>query len=254
MIKLTKILKFLEDPKHPCLGLHIRCLSFIGLWHPDTNSTKARIKLTFFYLTIAFFVSQYIKCLIKFDTDSLTLILQYAPFHMGVAKACLFQRNYKRWERLIRFISSEELNEISTKDEKQVGIIRGYIKRSRYVTYFFFTLGFFTNFAIFSEPYQKNQIVENGTNIYLYIFDGYTPFPKEPPGYYFSMFIQTFVGHVMSACVMSWDMLVISIMIFFAGQLRISRLFCKRVVDPNNAQESYRNIAECHRFHVTLVQ
>lgn len=254
MSKLEKILNILEDTRYPCLGPHIRLLSFLGIWHPDTKSTTTRMKLAFFYFTVSFFVSQYIKCLIKFDVDSIKLILQYAPFHMGIVKTCLFQINYKRWERLIKFISDEELHQISNNDEKQDGIISDYIKRSRKVTYFFLVLAFFSNFSIFAEPYQKNQISENGTSVYVYMFDGYTPFAREPPGYYYSMCIQTVVGYMMSAWIVSWDLLVVSIMIFFAGQLRMSGLFCKRAIDLNNSQKSHRNIAECHRFHITLIQ
>lgn len=251
---MKKLLKILEDPNYPCLGPHIRCLRFLGIWHPNIKSIVTRFKFTFFYFTICFFISQYVKCLVNFNIDSLKLILQYAPFHMGVAKTCFFKMNYKRWERLIRFISTEEIHQMSKKNKKQDVIINDYIKRSRKVTYFFFGLAFFSNFSIFTEPYQKNQISENGTNVYTYMFDGYTPFAREPPGYYLSMFIQTLVGNYMTACIVSWDMLVVSIMIFFAGQLRMSRLFCKQAIDLKSSHLSHQNIAECHRFHISLVR
>nr|CUQ99415.1 Olfactory receptor 35 [Manduca sexta] len=253
MVVIEKILSFLEDPRYPSVGPHIRLLSLTGLWHPDLKSPKSRFKIIIFLVTVAFFLSQYVKCIIKFNTDDLKLILQYAPSHMGIIKTCLFQKDYKIWEELIDFISSVELKQISRKDENLDKVMKAYIRRNRRVSYFFWALAFFSNFSIFTEPYQKNNFNVNGTSTYLYIFDGYTPFSREPNGYYFSMCIQTMLGHIVSAYVIAWDTLVVSIMIFFAGQLKITRLYCTRMITANN-EESHRNIAECHRFHTSLVK
>ncbi|KAH9629221.1 hypothetical protein HF086_009611 [Spodoptera exigua] len=141
---------------------------------------------------------------------------------MGIVKSCFFQKDYKKWQVLIDYMSSVERDQLSKNDKDHEKIIHEYIKRNRQVSYFFWALAFFSNFSIFTEPYQKNQINVNGTSVYLKIFDGYTPFDNEPPGYYFSMLIQTVLGHIVSAYVVGWDTLVVSIMIFFAGQLKIT--------------------------------
>lgn len=247
---LSNVLSFLEDPRYPSVGPHLFLLGFIGLW----QSKQSKFKQYLFYITISFFLSQYLKCVIKFHHGDLKLILQYAPFHLGIIKACFFQKDYKKWEQIIDYISSVEREEIENGDKKKMEIINEYLKRSRRVTYFFWGLAFFSNFTIFSEPYQKNQTNINGTTEYLKIFDGYTPFSEEPPGYYFSMFIQTVLGHIVSAYVVGWDTLVITIMIFLSGQLRIMRLNCANIVDVGNIEESHNNILKCHRFHVTLVK
>lgn len=251
---LIKFFNFLEDPEHPCLGPHIWLLKLTGQYHPELKTLKARIKLVLYYIAIIFFFSQYIRCALSFNGASIQLILQYAPFHMGVAKTCFFQKNHNEWVRLIKYISEVEIKQRSMRDDKTEGIMKQYIKRSRRVTYFFWGLAFFSNFSIFTEPYQKNQIVENGTNVYLVIFDGYTPFEREPPGYYFSMATQTVLGYMMSTYVVSWDMLTVSIMIFFVGQLKISRWNCTNVIDLQSKLSSHVNIAECHRFHTRLVR
>ncbi|KAM3961923.1 olfactory receptor 36 [Aphomia sociella] len=251
--KTQDLLRFFESAsEHPSVGPHLRLLGLTGLWTPN-KSKSTKFKQYFFYITVLFFCSQYVKCLVSFRADSLMLILQYAPFHMGIVKSCFFKKYYKKWEELIEFISSVERNQLALKDAQYDRILNEYIKRSRRVTYFFWGLAFFSNFSIFSEPYQKNQINENGTSVYINIFDGYTPFSKEPPGYYASMAIQTFLGHIVSAYVVGWDTLVVTMMIFFAGQLKITRLYCMRIIDRSNDTRSHENIVKCHILHTNLV-
>lgn len=147
-----------------------------------------------------------------------------------------------------------EREQLNKNDMEHGAIITRYIKWSRRVTYFFWMLAFFSNFSIFTEPYQKNQVNENGTSVYLKIFDGYTPFSNEPPGYYASMAVQTVLGHIVSAYVVGWDTLVVTIMIFFAGQLKITRVNCKRMIVAENNIVSHENIARCHHRHKTLLK
>ncbi|XP_063839372.1 odorant receptor Or2-like [Ostrinia nubilalis] len=250
---ILNVFNFLEDPRYPLVGPHLRLLGLTGLWHPNLNS-KTRFKQYLFFITIAFFFSQYVKCAVKLEPSSLMLILQYAPFHLGIIKSCFFQKDHKKWESLIDYISGVERKEIANGNKDSNDIISEYISRSRKVTYFFWALAFFSNFTIFTEPYQKNQINVNGTSVYLKIFDGYTPFSEVPPGYYASMLTQTVLGHIVSAYVVGWDTLVCTIMIFFAGQLKISRLNCANVIDINNAERSHENIVNCHSFHTILVK
>lgn len=248
---IHKLIQLVEDPKHPSLGILLPILSFVGLWHPNIKSLKSRLKLFLIYITIAFLISQYVKCILFFSMGSLKLILQYAPFHLGIVKTCFFHKDYKFWNELVKYISSTECKQSMQNDEEQNKIIKAYIRWSRSVTYFFIILAFFADISLFAEPYQHNQVTENST-VYVYIFDGYTPFGKEPPGYYYSMAIQTVFGYVMSTCIVVWDMTTVTIMIFFVGQLRLCSLYCSRVIEANVAT-SQKNIAECHEFHTTLV-
>ncbi|CAD0198489.1 unnamed protein product [Chrysodeixis includens] len=251
---IRNFLSFLEDPDYPSVGPHLKLLRCTGLWQSSVKSTLNRFKQFLFYVTIIFFFSQYIKSCIHLNPDSLKLILQYAPFHMGIIKSCFFQKDFKNWKRLIEYMSAVELKQLGAGYKNCDQVINEYIIRNRKVSYFFWALAFFSNFSIFSEPYQKNQVNVNGTSVYLNIFDGYTPFSKEPPGYYISMSIQTVLGHIVSAYVVSWDTLVVSIMIFFAGQLKITRIYCINMIEANNSTKSHHNIAECHEFHSALVE
>nr|ARO70514.1 Odorant Receptor 39-2 [Dendrolimus punctatus] len=253
MFKFSRLLNFLEDPRYPSVGPHLWLLRFTGIWHPD-NSTKTRAKRALFYLIVAFFCSQYLKCLLEFDINGLKLVLQYAPFHMGIVKACFFEKDYEIWRKLIHYMSNIEQNQIEVKDKGNKMILKEYIMRNRKVTYFFWALALFSNFSIFSEPYQKNQVNNNGTSQYFYIFDGYTSFEREPPGYYVSMLIQTVLGNVVTMYVVGWDMLVVSIMIYFAGQLKISKLYCSRIIVDGSAEESRRNIAKLHESYCNLIK
>nr|AZB49440.1 olfactory receptor 26 [Heortia vitessoides] len=245
---------FLEDPRYPSVGPHLRLLGLTGLWHPDDHSKVTKFKRFLFYVTITFFFSQYVKCLINFNAKSLMLILQYAPFHMGIVKTCFFQKDYEKWEKFISYMSSIERKQKASGDKTINSILDEYITRGRRVSYFFWALAFFSNFSIFTEPYQKNQVNENGSGVYLKIFDGYIPYSNEPPGYYVSMVIQTFLGHIVSAYVVGWDTLVCTVMIFFAGQQKISKLCCSRMKVYDNPEQTHRNIVNCHHFHITLVQ
>nr|AIT69889.1 olfactory receptor 35 [Ctenopseustis herana] len=252
---IRNIFKFLEDPEHPSVGPHLGLLSLTGQWHPNETSICTRLKLAVFSVTVFLFCSQYVKCFVHVEINSLLLILQYAPFHMGIIKTTLFQKDYSKWKELISYMSSTERRQISEDESEVEEIMDIYIKRGRRVTYFFWALAFFSNFSIFSEPYQKNQTIENGTDVYVKIFNFVTPFNQDvPPGYYVSMVIQTVLGHIVSAYVVAWDTLVVSTMIFFAGQLKISRIYCVRVIEAGSAEQSHRNIVMCHQFHVSLVK
>lgn len=248
---IQKMLNFLEDPKYPSVGPHLRFLGLTGLWHP-TITPLSNFKLYVFYFTVAFFFSQYIKCLFSLDPNSFHLILQYAPFHIGIiCKACLFQKDYNSWEKLIEYTSLTENSQLASNDEVVKKIVKNYIQRNRQVSYFFWIFCFFANISIWLEPYQKNVFVENGTSVYLNIVDGYTPFSKEPPGYYASMFVQTVLGLIVSNYTVSWDAFVWSLMIMFAGQLVVVRHKCVHVTNDDN---THQNIAEIHRFYLTLVK
>nr|WCC57547.1 odorant receptor 27 [Papilio memnon] len=245
--------KFLTNSKHPSLGPHLYLLGLTGIWQPDEKTQLTRLKMFIFYIIVAFFSSQYMKCIFHLNIESIQLILQYAPFHLGIVKACFFRKESETWSLLINYLSQVECKQIEGNEKKMIKIMENYIRRNRRVTYFFWALAFFSNFSIFSEPYAKNRIIKNGTSTYLNIFDGFVPFGREPPGYYISMAIQTVLGHIVSAYVIGWDTMVASIMIFFAGQLKISRLHATEVV-KSDVVETRRNIAYCHKFHVELVK
>ncbi|CAH0699706.1 unnamed protein product [Spodoptera exigua] len=83
---------------------------------------------------------------------------------MGIVKSCFFQKDYKKWQVLIDYMSSVERDQLAKNDKDHEKIIHEYIKRNRQVSYFFWALAFFSNFSIFTEPYQKNQINVNGTS------------------------------------------------------------------------------------------
>lgn len=252
MSTISKILNYLEDPQYPSLGPHLRCVGLNGIWHHRIRTPLSKFKLYYCYITLTFFFSQYIKGLYSLNLDALNLILQYVPFHMGFVKISYFHKDYKSWEKLIEYTSVMEKSQLAQNDEDVTRIIKNYIRRNRKVLYFFWALVFFTNISIFSEPYQKNVVLENGTSVYLILFDGYTPFGREPPGYYASMFIQTVMGYSMSIYVSGWDMLVIALMIMFTGQLNIVRHNCAHIIKENT--NNHQNIAEIHQFFLTLAK
>ncbi|XP_068630393.1 odorant receptor 10-like [Battus philenor] len=247
------MLEFLENPLYPSLGPHLKLLGLTGIWRPEPKSSLTRFKSFIFYVTICYFLSQYVKCAIDFNKQSFELIMHYAPFHIGIVKSCFFLKDYAKWNLLIDYLSLVERKQIEENKKEEREIMKDYITRNRRVTCFFWTLAFLSNFSIFSEPYQKNRTIENGTSIYLNIFDGYTPFSREPPGYYGSMAIQTILGHVVSAYVVGWDTMVVCIMIYFAGQLKISRLYAKQTI-TNDLIQSHGNIEKCHKFYIELIK
>nr|QEE82738.1 odorant receptor 20 [Conogethes pinicolalis] len=247
---ISKLLNLIEDPRYPCLGPHIWMLNLGCLWNSKINKFK---KFTL-YFAICFFISQYVKCVIKHKPSGLKLILRHTSFHLGIVKACFFLKNYKKWENLIDYISTIERNQIAEGNIDKMRIITEYIKRDRRITYFFWALGFIAILGIFTEPYLLNEKAINGTaGVYVNVIDGYIPYGVEPPGYYIAMFIQTVLGFIVSAVVLGWDTLVCAIMICLCGQLKIMRWNCANMIDVNDTEKSRSNIAECHRKHVTLV-
>lgn len=241
--------KFQADPEHPSLGFLLRMLSFSGVWHPELKSLKSRLKLLFFYTTLAYFCLQYVKCALNFSTNSLKALLQNTPFHLGVVKCLFFQKDYKSWVELFDTISSVERKQYNSNEEQQK-VIKNYLSQSRRVTRLFFAMAVVADITIFTEPYLRNQ---REMGVYHYIFSTYTPFSRQPPGYYCTMLFQTIFGFVMSFYVACWDMLTVTIMIYLAGQLRVCGLYCSSIIDVKSEESSRRNIAECHKFHRSVV-
>nr|AST36267.1 putative odorant receptor OR35 [Hedya nubiferana] len=249
------ILSCLEDPDHPSAGPFLRFMNLTGNWHPHMELKLTRFKQVVYYITMFFFFSLYFKCVISLKLSALLYILQTAPFHMGTPKTIFFRKNYNEWEKLVGYMSTTERQQIADKDDEVLDIMDSYTQKSRKVNYLFWLLAFLCNISIFTEPYLKNTIVENGTDVYVKLFDIYVPFDQDvPPGYYYSMALQTVLGNIMSSYVVSWDSLVISALIFFAGQLKISRVYCSKMVDPQSRAKTHQNIVHCHRFHTSLVK
>ncbi|XP_061728312.1 odorant receptor 49b-like [Cydia pomonella] len=252
---LQNMLRCLEDPEHPSAGPYLRFLNLTGNWHPNMELKSTRFKQLVYYMTMAFFFSQYLKCVISLNLSAVLFILQTAPFHMGTPKTIYFRKDYHLWEKLIDYISRTELRQLSDGDVEVIDVMDEYIKKGRRVIYPFWFMVICCNISIFTEPYQKNQMVENGTDIYVPLFHFYVPFNQDiPPGYYYSMVLQTILGNIMSSYIISWDSLVISTFIFFTGQLKISRVYCTKIIDPESKERSHENIIKCHRFHTALIE
>ncbi|XP_047986312.1 odorant receptor 49b-like [Leguminivora glycinivorella] len=252
---LQNMLRCLEDPENPSAGPYLRFINLTGNWHPNMELKFTRFKQLVFYIVMTLFFSHYLKCVIGLNLDDLLFILQTAPFHMGTPKSIFFRKYHHLWQKMIDYMSRTELKQLSDEDEEVINVMNEYIRRSRRVLYPFWLMAICCNISLFTEPYQKHQIVENGTDIYVPLFHFYLPFNQDvPPGYYYSMFIQTIIGNIMSSYVISWDSLVISTFIFFAGQLKISRVYCTRIIDPESKERSHENIVACHRFHTSLIE
>ncbi|XP_061728315.1 odorant receptor 49b-like [Cydia pomonella] len=249
------MLRCLEDPEHPSAGPYLRFLNLTGNWHPNMELKSTRFKQLVFYITMTLFFSQYLKCVIGLSLSAFLFILQTAPFHMGTPKTIYFRRDHHLWQKLIDYISRTELRQLSDEDEEVIDVMDEYIRKSRRVIYLYWLMAISCNISLFTEPYKKNQIVENGTDIYVPLFHFYLPFNQDiPPGYYYSMVLQTILGNIMSSYVISWDSLVISTFIFFAGQLKISRVYCTKIIDSKSKERSHENIIKCHRFHTSLIE
>ncbi|XP_063531924.1 odorant receptor 49b-like [Cydia strobilella] len=252
---LQNMLKCLEDPEHPSMGPFLRFINLTGNWHPNMELKSTQFKQLVFYITMTFFFSQYLKCVIGLSLSALLFILKTLPFHMGTPKSIYFRKDHHLWQKLIDYISRTERRQLSDEDEEVIDVMDEYIRKSRRVIYLFWLMAICCNISLFTEPYQKNQVVENGTDTYVPVFHFYVPFNQEvPPGYYYSMVLQTIVGNIMSSYVISWDSLVMPTLIFFAGQLKISRVYCTKAIDPESKERSHQNIIECHRFHTTLIK
>lgn len=252
--KLRRLLLVFEDPKFPSVGPQLRLMRLLGLWQP-LSSRFAMLKKIIFYLVIGLIFSQYLKSLIKFDYASLKLILQYAPFHVGIIKAGFLKKDHKIWEDLVNYTSGLERSQLSESDPKIYKIINQHINWNRIVTYFFWTLAIVTNIVLFEAPYFNGYIMLQNETQNFVTFDVYTPFSGDQPFSYFAnLTIQAFMGIIISAYTVSWDMLVVSLMIFFTCQLRVARYNCANLIDRENHEESHKNLVDFHQHYINLVR
>lgn len=243
--KIRKYLKFLEDPEYPSLSPHlIGLMGISGLWHPIKTIGYA-IKLFFLFLAVALFISQYIRSIIKFDYASMMILLQFAPFHFGIVKACTFHKNYKDWEDFINYTGRLEQKQLSEDDREVNKLLNNYINQNRYVTYFYWTMSFYSTISVFSAFYQHHED-EN-----FVIFDIYAPFIDY---HYAYIALQILIGYVASVYVVGWDTLVVAVMIFFSGQLKIAKHYCRNLIDAEDTEISHKKIAEFHQYYVTLIK
>ncbi|XP_026328945.1 odorant receptor 49b-like [Hyposmocoma kahamanoa] len=248
MVILRKILKILEDPKYPSIAPHLYLMSLTGLWHP-IRSIGAIIKRALFYITVALLFSQYVRIIIKFDNYSLNILLRYAPFHIGVIKAAHFLKNYNLWEDFITYIGSLEQKQLSGKDRVVNNLVNNYINYNRYVTYLFWTMSLVMCNWLISEFYQNPEKESNVEKFVM--FDVYAPFSEQPYAY---GALQNMMAYLIGCYIVGWDTLVVAVIIFFNGQLKIAKHYCTNLIDGNNSEISHKNIADFHQHYIMLIK
>lgn len=83
------------------------------------------------------------------------------------------------------------------------------------------------------------------------MFDVYAPFIKQPYTY---GVLQHMMTSIIGCSIVGWDTLVVAVLIFFNGQLKIAKHCGSKVVDSKNSEISHKNIADFHQHYITLAK
>ncbi|XP_028025340.1 odorant receptor 4-like [Bombyx mandarina] len=258
-------LPHLENPDYPSLGPTLKGLKYWGMW--QSGGIKRILYNSIHAFATFFVITQYVELWII--RNNVELALRNLSVTMlstvCVVKAGTFVCWQKYWSGIIGFVSNLEKEQLSKNDAATQAAIVKYIKYSRRVTYFYWSLVTATVFTVILAPLvgflssPERELIANGTLPYPEIMSSWVPFDRSRGfGYWVTALVHTLICFYGGGVVANYDSNAVVLMTFFAGQMKLLSINCSRLFDDGNEiisnNEAMKRIKECHYHHVYLVR
>lgn len=257
-----------EYTNYPSLGPSMSVLNYLGIWDCDYPALNIyhkilMILLRFNYVIIT--ICMYIEVwFIRHD-------LQQVLFNLSLTFLCTisvwkiisltFWR--KHWEDCVREISNWEC--VDLKDPDNWHFMVDYIRYSRLITVMYSVVSGATGTFLGSSPLVKyitsskeyRAALSNGSEPYPQVVSVWVPFDKNEPLGYTAISFYAIVVHTFGATfIFAYDSMSMSMMIFFAGQMKILRDKCGTIFGRGDQRISDNEVADrirdCHKRHEFL--
>lgn len=209
--------------------------------------------LCYLFCTI-YTLNQVVYLILYFDFEIFTRYLQFFMLPLGLLKIFFYHKNSKKWENIIENISIME-NESSPEDD-YTEIVVQYKKYCHFVTYLFNIVAASLISLIILTFWTSNIFFQNSDNVkYIVIYKILLPFDDSTfHGQVMSMILQSVYTVVTTSYVCCWDGLIITLMVFLAGQFRALRQRCVSALNIDNELICLQNIAKCHKHFMDIIQ
>lgn len=264
--KLPLSNQFITDPMFDTnylLKKNLASLAIFGLWPFQSPKFLENQKLRSYHyvfglsLYCAFFlflITEYVELFNVWGNleDMTTNMSVSCLYTVGIMKIYSLFGKRQTFKDLIFGISKVESNIAHYQSVEINSIMAAYVRRSRRVTYFFWTLTSCTILVFFVIPLVEYQfsstyhmVYDNGTEYWSYvrpmIFSSWFPFDKYSTlNYFLAYFYQVLMGIVGAAYQAIWDTFIVSMMIHSIGQLQILQYTIENItnVDVNGVRQN----------------
>lgn len=245
-------------PNRPSLGPIIDIASFFTMWSKDRTWSKAIIfNITLIFMVLYTFTIT-ANLIMNFNFDLFLNFVQYSSFYLSVHKMCMFALYGQIWVEVVNMISNIENESTFEKNTEHGQIVFRYKKYIQIFTMVYFVplygilfvfMGFFWAFNVLKP------ILMTSNKPLASLFYAWLPFDQnELYGRIISAVIQTTFAISTSNCAITWDTLMLSCMIFFAGQLKALRARCVQALDSPDEEQCWKNIIKCHQHHLAIIR
>lgn len=264
---IEEFLNSVEDPKRPLLGPIFWLIQKFGLLLPKNLKIKILYLICHEFISL-FVVTQYIELyLVRSDLDLIITNLRVSIVSfICVVKVNTFIYWQASWEEILDYITETDKNERRTSDTTAKQIIDSYTKYCRQLLKFYWVLMLVTMICVACTPLVRcvtssnyRAALRSGTEPFPHIFSSWVPFDKfSSPGCWITVCLHitcTLYGATMMA---AYDAMVLVIMIFFEGSLKLLRHKCRSMFGSNGSgatdEQAKNTLQDLCTAHILLLK
>lgn len=263
-----KFLSRFENPERPLLGPNISVLEILAMWQPPNRKYKNYIFDFLMCCSAIFTVSESIELARLILESNYEAALRNLSFTLLSTMCFLKQLTFivwqKYWKELFDFATNLEKSQRCQKDEKIDTIMDGYHRYSWIIRCLTYTVVSVTVAAGISSPiiisFASTEIrhgIINGSIPYPELMSIWVPFDKtRGAGYCFVLIVEAYQYIWGGVIISAYDTTAVTLFSFFAGQLKVLKVNCRRIFGDINEQvsceESVKRIKACHDHHLSV--
>lgn len=245
------IIAKIKDKDHEFLGFVVGFQKIINAHRQSRSKLQSFLYNILLIYSIFFSIGVVIQIIINFEYKAFLVFMEYIEFQLISYRMYLFNKYYDEWMKVYEIILKMESNT----DEKVVNKCRKDCAL-RVTSYFIFvsivmTLFFFSFFCnnimlpVFFEDY-KEVVIMTLYNVWLPI-DKTTFF-----GSTIDTIMQMIYGITNTTYVIFLDCLMVSVMYFIVGELKVVRARYVRALDAPSEEVCLSNLIQCHRQYLEI--
>ncbi|CAH2107867.1 unnamed protein product [Euphydryas editha] len=257
----------IEDPKRPLLGPNYWLIEKVGLILPKNLISKILYLMCHEFVS-AFVLTQYIEVyMVRSDLDLiLTNLTVSVNSFICVVKANAFIYWQNDWKEVLKYITEIDKSERGTSDTTMKQIINSYTKYCRLLIKFYWVLLLTTCICVSGTPLIRylsssnyREAISNGTEPFPHIFSSWVPFDKfSSPGCWITVCIHIFCCAYGATMTAAYDSMILVIMIFFEGSLKLLRHKCKKMFGSNGLgvtdEQAKITLRELYTTHTLMLK
>lgn len=238
------------------LGPVLKIFHFLGIWRRDTPLYKSMIFYFFQSYNIIFVINLCANLIINFEYKMFITFINYSAYYMSTMKVGSFARWHKDWESVVDSITEMEEEATENENSAHAIIVLKYRKYCHWVVYIFWVAcGPIVIFMFVTYWLKDVKLSADFNEPMPHIFHAWTPFDQRTWfGRFVSALLQTIFGLSAPLHTCSWDSLVMSSMMFFAGQLKALRMRCAHALDEVDDDIRFKNLSKCHQHHINILR